>query len=110
VLVKYAHFTLKILMNLHIAHNSEEQAFYAQVDGEEAELAYSLPEEGIIDFQHTFVPEVLRGQGIGERLVEAGFAYAKENGMKIIATCRFVAAFVKRHASEYEPLLARKSH
>jgi hypothetical protein len=94
-------------MEVHIDHNLQEQTFYAQVEGEEAELAYSLPEEGIIDFQHTYVPESLRGQGVGEQLVEAGFAYAKENGMKILATCRFVAAFVKRHASEYEGLLAK---
>lgn len=94
-------------MDIHIDHNLQDQTFYAQVNEEEAELAYSLPEEDIIDFTHTYVPESLRGQGIGEQLVEAGFAYAKENRLKIVATCRFVAAFVKRHASEYEALLAK---
>jgi len=93
-------------MDIHIDHNLQEQTFYAKIEGEEAELAYSLPKEGIIDFVHTYVPEGLRGNGVGEQLVEAGFAYAKEKGMKVVPTCRFVAAFVKRHAADYEPLLA----
>jgi hypothetical protein len=29
--------------------------------------------------------------------------------MKIIPTCRFVAAFVKRNAAEYDSLMANKS-
>jgi predicted GNAT family acetyltransferase len=95
-------------MDIHIDHNLQEQTFYAHVDGEEAELAYSLPEEGVIDFMHTFVPEGLRGRGVGEQLVEAGLAYAREKGWKIIPTCRFVASYVKRHASEYDSLLAQK--
>ena len=94
-------------MDIQIDHNLQDQAFYAQVEGQEAELTYSLPQEGIIDFMHTYVPEELRGKGVGEQLVEVGFAYARENGLKIVPTCRFVAAFVKRHASEYESLLAR---
>jgi predicted GNAT family acetyltransferase len=53
------------------------------------------------------VPEGLRGKGVGEQLVKKGLAYAKENNMKIVPTCRFVDAFVKRHASEYDSLLAR---
>ena len=94
-------------MDIHIDHNLQEQTFYAQVEGKEEEVAYSLSEEGIIEFMHSYVSESMRGQGVGEQLVEAGFAYAKEKGMKIVATCRFVAAFVKRHASEYESLLAK---
>jgi predicted GNAT family acetyltransferase len=96
-------------MDIQIDHNLQEQTFFGRVNGEEAELAYSQPEDGIIDFVHTYVPEGLRGKGIGEQLVKAGFAYAQEKNMKIIPTCRFVAAFVKRNAAEYDSLMANKS-
>jgi predicted GNAT family acetyltransferase len=94
-------------MDIQIDHDLQEKTFFARIEGEEAELAYSLPKEGIIDFMHTYVPEGLRGKGVGEQLVKKGLAYAKENNMKIVPTCRFVDAFVKRHASEYDSLLAR---
>ena len=94
-------------MDINIRHDEQDQTFYALVEGDEAELAYSLPEKGIIDFQHTYVPDELRGKGVGEELVKAGFTYAKENNLKVIATCRFVSSYVKRHAAEYDSLLAK---
>ena len=66
-----------------------------------------MPEKGVIDFQHTYVPDQLRGKGVGEELVKTGLAYAKESGLKVIPTCRFVNIFMKRHAAEYSSLLAK---
>ncbi len=93
-------------MDINVEHNQQEQAFYAEIEGDEAELTYALPEEGVIDFQHTYVPDQLRGKGVGEQLVKTGLSYAKDKGLKVIPTCRFVNTFMKRHAAEYSALLA----
>ncbi len=94
-------------MDIKVQHNTEDQEFTADIQGGEAELAYSLPENNVIDFQHTYVPDQLRGKGVGEELVKTGLAYAKESGLKVIPTCRFVNTFMKRHAAEYSSLLAK---
>lgn len=93
-------------MAVSIIHNQEEQAFYATVAGQEAELTYSRPTDKVIDLTHTFVDENLRGQGIGEELARAALAYARDQQLKVLTSCHFVAAFVKRHQADYADLLA----
>lgn len=91
-------------MALHIEHHSENQEFTAGQDGQKAELAYSLPAEGIIDFTHTFVEEELRGQGVGDELAKAGLAYAREKNLKVRTTCSFMAGYVAQHP-DYQDLV-----
>jgi len=70
-----------------------------------AELTYSPA--GIQDalvFDHTYVPEHLRGQGIAERLVERGAAYARERGVKVVPACSYVRAVFERHPERYGDL------
>ena len=61
--------------------------------------------DGTIDLQHTSVPHELEGGGYGSALARAALHYAQQNGLKVIPTCAFVRAFVKRH-HEYDDLLA----
>ena len=93
-------------MAVSVIHNQEEQAFYATVNGHEAELAYSRPADDVIDLAHTFVDESLRGQGVGEELARTALAYARDQQLKVLTSCRFVAAFVQRHRADYEAILA----
>ena len=88
-------------------HNEEEQAFYATVKGYEAELTYSRPTDKVIDLAHTFVDEHLRGQGVGEELARTALAYARDQQLRVLTSCRFVAAYVKRHQAEYADILAQ---
>ncbi len=89
-----------------IKHDPTNQQFTTTRDGHEAELAYSLPAEGTIDFTHTFVAEALRGQGVGEELARAGLASARTHCLKVKTTCTFMAGFVQRHHAEYADILA----
>ena len=91
---------------MFIKHDTADQQFTTTRDGHEAELAYSCPTEGIIDFTHTFVDEALRGQGLGDDLARAGLAFARENHLRVKTTCTFMAGFVKRHHAEYADMLA----
>lgn len=89
---------------LKITHDKDDQRFYADIEGEEAELTYTFPEDNTMDFDHTFVPQKARGKGIADHLVKTGLDYAKSNSYKAIASCPVVDAYVKRHP-EYKSIL-----
>jgi predicted GNAT family acetyltransferase len=52
---------------------------------------------GRVVFTHTGVPSAYRGQGLAARLVEAGLAWAREQGLKVVPACSYVAVFLQRH-------------
>ncbi len=91
-------------MNISVKHDKVAQEFSVQLEDDQAEMTYALPEDKVMDFQHTFVPENFRNQGVANQLIQTGLKYAQENNFKIIASCPAVAAYVQRH-KEYEKLL-----
>lgn len=44
-----------------------------------------------MDIQHTFTPAQLRGQGLAARLCDAAVAHCRGAGLKVIASCSYVA-------------------
>jgi predicted GNAT family acetyltransferase len=75
----------------------------------QAEMTYSPA--GLQDalvFDHTFVPESLRGQGIAEKLVEAGVAYARAQGLKVVPACSYVRRLFERHPERYADISVRE--
>ncbi len=57
----------------------------------------------IID--HTEVSEALRGQSIGDKLLEAIVGYAREKELKIIPLCPFAKARLEKNHEKYEDVL-----
>jgi hypothetical protein len=70
--------------------------FVLRVDGEEAELVYERRGD-VLDIQHTYTPPALRGREIAARLTEAAFAFAREQGLRVLPTCPYTAVWVARH-------------
>lgn len=91
---------------MSVQHNANSQSFTSGPADQQAELAYSLPAAGVIDFVHTFVPEAQRGQGIAEELAKTGLAYARQRHLKVRTSCEFMAGYVQEHAGEYQDLMA----
>jgi predicted GNAT family acetyltransferase len=54
-----------------------------------AELAYVWAGENKIIIDHTDVGDALRGQHVGQQLVERAVLYARDKGIKIIPLCPF---------------------
>jgi len=92
-------------MEREIKHDREKQKFYTIVDGHEALLDYSL-EGNTMNFYHTYTPPELRGKGLAKIVVQFAFNYARENNLKVIPSCSYVQAFVKRY-EEYQDLVAK---
>jgi len=86
-----------------VRHNQEHHRFEIDLGDARALAAYHLL-PGAIAFTHTEVPPRHEGQGIGTMLIKAGLAYARERGLKVVPTCPFFAAYMKKHA-EVQDLL-----
>jgi uncharacterized protein len=86
-----------------VRHNIASSKFEIQVGNHIAMLDYSQRGD-IITFTHTGVPAELEGHGIGTQLAHAGLEYARENSLKVVPRCWFVAGYIERHP-EYQSLL-----
>jgi predicted GNAT family acetyltransferase len=89
-----------------IINISDKNRFEYRVDNHTAAADYILTKDGHIVLTHTEVPKSMGGQGIGSKLAKVAFSYAKENKLKVMLLCPFMASFVRRHRDEYESILA----
>jgi hypothetical protein len=73
--------------------------YVARVEGidAEAELTYSRASPALIIADHTEVPDVFRGQGLGRLLATRMVEDARADGVKIFVLCPFVNAERKKH-------------
>jgi predicted GNAT family acetyltransferase len=73
--------------------------YVARVDGidAEAELTYSRSGPKLIIADHTSVPDVFRGRGIGRLLATRMVEDARKEGVKVFALCPFVNAERTKH-------------
>ena len=67
------------------------------IDGEEADLTYSIASPKLVIADHTGVPDEIRGTGAGLKLVERLVADARAEGFKIMPLCPFVNAQRAKH-------------
>jgi predicted GNAT family acetyltransferase len=66
--------------------------------GQEAQMTFSRASPRLIIIDHTEVPDIYRGQGIGAKLAVHAVEEARKGGWKIIPLCPFFKAQVERHA------------
>ena len=60
--------------------------------------------KGHITLIHTEVPSELGGRGYAGALAQTALEYARANGLRVIAHCPFVRAYLDRHP-EYADLI-----
>ena len=83
-----------------VQHDPERSRFFVALADGDAELIYAPFSEDVLDLQHTEVPPSGQGHGVGDALVRAALAYAREQGLRVIATCPYVQAWLRRHPEE----------
>jgi predicted GNAT family acetyltransferase len=91
-------------MDIEVKHDKKTERFVAEIEGYEAYLSYNVLDD-IIDLSYAYTPPEIRGKGIAKIVVEYAFNYAKANNLKVIPTCSYAQAFVKRY-DNYKNLLA----
>jgi len=86
-----------------IIDNKAQHRFELEVDGHLAATYYKI-DDGVITFLHTEVPPELGGKGIGSRLIKGALDQVRAKGLKVIAECQFVKAFIGKNPA-YRDLL-----
>jgi predicted GNAT family acetyltransferase len=87
-----------------VRDNPAEGRFELDVEGHLA-VAYYKINGKVITFTHTEVPPALGGQGVGSRLIKGALDQVRARGLKVVAKCPFVAAYIGKH-KEYGDLIA----
>ena len=71
--------------------------FFVEQDGNIlAEMVYTQPAPDKMIIEHTEVSDLLRGQKVGNQLVETVVDYARKHGIRIIPLCPFANAVFKK--------------
>jgi predicted GNAT family acetyltransferase len=86
-----------------IVNNKAQQRYELAVEGHIAATYYKV-EDNVITFIHTEVPPELGGKGIGSKLIRGALDQVRADGLKVIAQCPFVKAFIEKNA-DYQDLL-----
>lgn len=79
-----------------VTNNADRRRFEVALEGGVAFAEYEL-EPGRIILPHTVVPPAFEGKGVAGALARHAFGYARENGLRVVPTCPFMAAWVKKH-------------
>jgi predicted GNAT family acetyltransferase len=81
---------------LTVGHQLAEHRFELILEGQVAYLSYTPAGDRMV-FDHTYVPEPLRGKGLAAILVRQGLEEARKQNWRVIPSCSYVASFVRRH-------------
>ena len=79
-----------------VTDNPTRKRFELSSNGQTAFLLYERT-HGALTLIHTEVPPALRGHHVGEALVEAALRAARSAGLRIVAVCPFVKAYLRKH-------------
>jgi predicted GNAT family acetyltransferase len=89
-----------------VADNPAQNRFEGRLDGQlVAQSEYALV-PGVITFLHTEVDPAFEGQGLGGTLASNALDDVRARGLRVVARCPFIAAYIRRHR-EYADLLVR---
>jgi predicted GNAT family acetyltransferase len=71
--------------------------FTISVDGKSVGLEAFAERDGQRVFYHTEIDDAFGGRGLGTVLISEALAATRADGLRIVAVCPMVAAYVKKH-------------
>jgi predicted GNAT family acetyltransferase len=86
---------------LEIVHNAAESRFETWIEGQLSKLDYILDDDTIV-MTHVGVYPEYRGQGVAGKLTQVALEYAKENSLRVIPMCPFIATYIHRNRQYLE--------
>ena len=92
-------------MEIQHYDNDGRGRWFIETDGETlGEMTYFWNNPEVFTIDHTEVGEKLKGTGSGKKLVKAAVEYARQNGLKLRATCPFAKSVLS--AEEFADVVA----
>jgi uncharacterized protein len=90
---------------LQIVDNPARHRYEAVLDGRVVGISQYTLADDVITFLHTEVDQTVEGKGLGSRLAAGALDDVRRRGLRVVAKCPFIAAYIKRHR-DYADLLA----
>ena len=84
------------MADLKTDNNALASRFEAFVNGNLAVLDYRI-EGATIFLLYVEVPASEQGRGIASKLSRAALEFSRDNRLKVVARCPFIAAYMRRH-------------
>ncbi|ATP42062.1 GNAT family N-acetyltransferase [Solibacillus sp. R5-41] len=80
-------------------------AFEYELDGQRVAEITWIELNGIMSMDHTYVSNILRGQGVAKKLLDAAANYAREEQLKMTPVCSYVVSAFEK-SNEYDDVKA----
>jgi predicted GNAT family acetyltransferase len=91
-----------------VRDNPEMSRLETEVGGQIATLRYERHPHAVV-LVETDVPPALRGRGVANALAMWAIETAERDGLRVVAACPFVQAYMRRHARS-RPLDSHLTH
>jgi predicted GNAT family acetyltransferase len=82
----------------------QNRIIYTEDGRKLAEVTFPDTAEGMVDINHTFVDDELRGRGVAAGLMERVAAKLREDGKKARASCSYARGWFEKH-TEYSDII-----
>jgi len=69
-----------------------------------AEITFPERRAGVVEIDHTFVSDTLRGQGVAGKLMQACYDRLRADDRKAVATCSYAVRWFEAHPGEADIL------
>jgi len=96
--------SIKMLEIKHEDDGKKGEFYIGENDQHLAEMVYTWAGENVFIIEHTDVDDSLRGQGIGNKLLDCAVAWAREKKVKIIPLCPFAKSVFDKDSSIHDVL------
>jgi len=85
-------------------YHSNQIAYFDDEGKLLAEVTFPEIEPDVVDINHTFVDQSLRGQGIAGRLIEAAAKEIRSRNKKAVLSCPYAQNWLEKHP-EYSDII-----
>ena len=92
-------------MEFKIRENIEKKRFETEVENKIALIEYIRAEDKMY-LTHTEVPKALEGKGIASSMTKQVLQQIKDENLKLVPLCPFIASYIRRHP-EWKEILAK---
>ncbi|GLV41146.1 hypothetical protein CBL_04670 [Carabus blaptoides fortunei] len=75
-----------------------------KVNSDTAKVEY-VRNGDVLDLTDSFVPESMRGKGLGHRLAKGTFDYVENTNLKLKLSCTFLRKFYEENKDRYKHLI-----
>ncbi len=82
-----------------ISHDLSAHRFTTEVDGNRAQLDYTLS-GSVMSITHTRVPPAIGGRGVAAELMRAALSAARDAGWSVHPVCSYAVAYMAKHPQD----------